>query len=254
MIERNDRRGLLRIATWNLERVSLRSWLKLPRILRQIAAVDADVWVMTESRVGLPLSDAYPFVVHAPAHASRRPDTDERWVSIWSRYPLADADVVASPWDAVAAVVGSPVGDIVVYGTVLPWSHERDADGGLTLWSVHEAELERQAAEWLDLGARHEAVCIAGDFNQSWRTPGCGTHHLRERHRAAIAAAGLTCLTEDVIVDGLPVIDHIMLTDAWSQSRSARVAATWGRRSDDGVEVTDHSGVAVDLFAPSQTS
>ena len=98
----DDRRGRLRIATWNLERVSLRSWLKLPRLLRQIEAVDADVWVMTESRVGLPLSDAYPFVVHAPAHASRRPDTDERWVSIWSRYPLADAGVVASPWDAAA--------------------------------------------------------------------------------------------------------------------------------------------------------
>ena len=250
MTETNDVRPRLRIATWNVERVSLRSWLKLPRILSQIQAVDADVWVLTESRAAFPVAATHPFVKHAPAHPARRPDPDERWVSIWSRYPLADAGIEASPRGTVAALVDSPVGEIAVYGTVVPWSHERAPDGSLELWAVHEAELERQAAEWLDLGSRYDAVCVAGDFNQSWRTPGYGTHRLRAKHREVVAAAGLRCLTEGVFIDGLPVIDHVMLTGRWSESRSARIGATWGRRSADGVEMTDHSGVAVDLFDP----
>ncbi len=239
--------ALLRIATWNLERVSLRSWLKLPRLLQQIRAVDADVLVLTESRAGLPLAAAYPHVAHAPPHLTRRPDDDERWVSIWSRYLLTDAGIQPSARGTVAAVVHSPIGEVAVYGTVVPWSHEREPDGSLRLWAVHQAELDRQAEEWRALGSRYDAVCVAGDFNQSWRTPGYGTHQLRARHRAAVAEAGLRCLTEDVVVDGLPVIDHILVTDTWSRISGARVGPTWGRRSPDGVEMTDHSGVSVDF-------
>ena len=236
----------LRIATWNLERPSLKSWRKLPAQLEQIAKVDADVWVLTESRAGLPLVGSHPYVVHAPPHP-RRPDTDERWVSIWSRYPLGDAGIAASPRGTVAAVVQSPLGPIAVYGTVVPWSHEPSPDGVVRAWTVHEDELERQAAEWGRVARRFDAVCVAGDFNQAWQRGGYGSARLRSMHQDAARSAGMRCLTGEIVEDGMPVIDHVLVSDPWGSTVGARMALSWPRRNTDNVRMSDHSGVAIDL-------
>src|SRR4051812_8869395 len=110
----------IRIATWNLERPSLRSWRRLPAQLAVLTRIDADIWVLTETRASLPLIATHPYYMHAPPHPSRRPDSDERWTSIWSRFPLGDAGIAPSPRGTVAAFVSTPIGPLTVYGTVVP--------------------------------------------------------------------------------------------------------------------------------------
>lgn len=38
----------MRIATWNLERPSLRSWKRLPRQRSRMVQIDADIWGTTD--------------------------------------------------------------------------------------------------------------------------------------------------------------------------------------------------------------
>jgi exonuclease III len=237
----------MRIATWNLERPSVRSWRKLPCQLEQIAAINADVWILTETRASIQPSAEHCYVVHAPPHSDRRPDEDERWVSIWSRFPLEDAGIEASPRGTVAAVVDSPLGHLALYGTVVPWHSEPSPDGVVRPWSVHAIELQRQAGEWRNLASRFAGVCVVGDFNQSWQGRGYGTRALRATHHDAAQGAGLVCLTAGEVSDGLPVIDHVLLSRVWVDRFSARVAATWPGRRDDGTRMSDHAGVAVDI-------
>lgn len=54
--------GVLTIATWNVERVGRRSWKRLPAIRQVMAAVDADVWVLTETRDWLSPADGITIV------------------------------------------------------------------------------------------------------------------------------------------------------------------------------------------------
>lgn len=48
----------LRIATWNLERPSLRGHTRNPRLLARLRATDADLWVLTETNRAIAL-DGY---------------------------------------------------------------------------------------------------------------------------------------------------------------------------------------------------
>ena len=145
-------------------------------------SVAADVWLLTESRASIGLAASHPHHMHVPADP-RRPDSDERWASIWSRYPLRDAGIVPSARGTVAAVIEAPGGDIATYATVVPWgSDPGEGPAKARGWTVHASDLERQAEEWADLGSRFERVMVAGDFNMSFRTPGDGTNALRDRH------------------------------------------------------------------------
>lgn len=77
----------MRIATWDLERPARGSWKRLPRQLARMDAIDADIWVLTETRASVSPAESY-YGLNTPPHPTRRPELDERWVSIWSRWPL----------------------------------------------------------------------------------------------------------------------------------------------------------------------
>lgn len=112
-----------------------------------MADIDADIWVLTETRASVSPAEGH-YGIHTPPHPIRRPDGDERWVSIWSRWPLAPTGLAPDPRRSVSAVVESPLGDLIVYGTVLPWANERGDDGRANMWEVLEREIGRQGREW----------------------------------------------------------------------------------------------------------
>jgi hypothetical protein len=62
----------VRIATWNLERPSLRSWKRLPRQRTRMAEIDADIWILTETRASISPAEGY-HGLHSPPHPLRRP-------------------------------------------------------------------------------------------------------------------------------------------------------------------------------------
>src|ERR1700680_77926 len=110
----------IKIATWNLERLASQQSVRGRAIRSAIEGVGADIWVLTETRTSLTLTPKY-FSVHSQPHSDRRPDPDERWSSIWSRWPTSL--LWQDAWSATA-LVDSPYGEILVHGVVLPYMSE----------------------------------------------------------------------------------------------------------------------------------
>jgi endonuclease/exonuclease/phosphatase family metal-dependent hydrolase len=109
-----------------------------------------------------------------------------------------------------------------------------------------------QAAEWARLRGDYPdaALCVAGDLNMNLGGPHYyGTAQGRRLLRAGLEAVGLACVTEN---DRIPSgrlshgpIDHICI----SKQLAARASylAAWEGTDNDGVRLSDHSGLAVTI-------
>lgn len=219
-----------------------------------MALVNADIWVLTETHLGHAPSAEHRFSVFSPPHPDRRPEP-ERWTAIWSRWPLtALDDPPAHRRGTVAAIVETPSGPLIVYGTVLAWANEPHFDDGrpARMWEVHHAEAERQAGEWAAIAAAHPGIplLVAGDFNQDRDGSGWyGTPRARRTVSEGLDAAGLVCVTEPGAVsagwlqDG-HLIDHICVS---TELAASAVVHCWAPIDAEGQRLSDHPTVAVDL-------
>jgi hypothetical protein len=243
----------VRVGTWNLERPSLRSWKRLPRQQARMAAIAAELWVLTETRASISPAEGY-HGLHTPPHPGRRPDADERWVSIWSRWPLRPTSLPPDPRGAVSALIERPEGELIVYGTVLPWANEKGVDGEAAMWQVHYEQIEQQAEHWRTLRELHPDVplIVAGDFNQDRDGSGWyGTRRGRELLTQALHDADLLCVTdEDVVAAGKlresHLVDHIAISHSWADEHEVRLHC-WEKTDPDGTRLSDHPTVAIDL-------
>lgn len=232
------------IGTWNVEGANLP---KNPRRLEIIHAANADIWVLTETRDELDLS--FPYAANSSVPRDPTVATP-RWVTIWSRFPLLAPVNVRDNSRTVAAIYKSPLGRLLVYGTVMPWHSDRDPE--TVNWAKHERVVAEQAAEWLALRQQHPeaALCVAGDLNMSLGGPRYyGTKEGRRLLQSGMERAGLTCVTrtEDVPVGLLeePHIDHVLLPESWG--KGTRVVEAWPG-TVEGVRLSDHSGVVVEVI------
>lgn len=245
MAGRNGSTGL-RIATWNVERVSMRSWKRLPAIREAMAAVQADIWVLTETRESLCPAEGF-HSLHCPPLPGGTHQPDERMVSIWSRWPIEPTGLEPRARGAVSGYVESPAGRLAVFGSVVPYMHDRGPDGRSRAWAEHYAELERLAGEWADL-ARHTPLVVAGDLNQDRDGSSTyGTRKGRELLGQAMAAADLVCLTDtDMVATGQlaehHLIDHVLASRLLVDTADV---ACGEPIYDDGVRVSDHPAVVV---------
>lgn len=249
--------GSVRVATWNLQRHSSRAWSKAPRQRERMEAVAADIWVLTETFVDRSPGDEFDGVF-SPPHPDRRPNPNERWTAIWSRWPITSLnDPHPHRRGSLAAVVTSPIGPVIVYGTVIAYHLERFHDDGrpARAWEVHAAEVERQVREWQRLRDLHPSVplIVAGDFNQarSGRRWSYGTGAARQAVTEGLARAGMRCLTETDLVETGAIsdrshVEHICVTD---DLEPVGPLHAWDRFDDHGRELSDHPTLAVDLRA-----
>jgi endonuclease/exonuclease/phosphatase family metal-dependent hydrolase len=217
-----------------------------------MAVVDADVWVLTETHLDHgPGPDFEP--LFCPEFPGRR-DGRERWTAVWSRHPMSPVPGFAGHRrGTVAALIETPAGPLIVYGTVIPWGNEKHFDDGRPArqWEVHRAEIERQGQEWAELrGAFPEVpLIVAGDFNQSrdgsrWY----GEQRSRDALSLRLGASGLGCVTEENWVDK-GVLTQGNLVDHICVSPEVEVADVhvWERTDDSGQRLSDHPTVAVDV-------
>lgn len=119
----------MRIGTWNVEYADTAATNE-----RRRAALDAnpaDIWVLTETHDDLAPSGTFNSV-----HALQRPfygsrvKRGSRWVSIWSRYPVERVRLEGADDErTVAAMIETPQGRLLVYGTVLPWNGDQGRMG-----------------------------------------------------------------------------------------------------------------------------
>lgn len=237
----------MRIGTWNVEYAAGSE--KNAKRLDVLRANPADIWVLTETHDDLDLSPTH-LAVHSHQRPAKRPGA--RWVSIWTTFEVSHRIEVTEPERTVAAMLNTPVGQMVVYGTVLPWHSDRGKhaeDVEVPYWSEHHREIPRQAAEWSALRDRHKQalMCVAGDLNMNIAGPHYyGTKLGRSLLADAMDANRLACVTStDRLPPGTlkhPPIDHVLLSDHLASH--AAITGTW-EGTQAGVRLSDHSGLVV---------
>lgn len=216
--------------------------------MQTIGTVGADIWVLTET------SDAIR------VHDHRAPSTPienyhgngECLTAIHSRWPIGR---VHTTWDALSCVcaeVTSPVGPLVVYGTVVPYANYRGLKGTSRRWQEHRAAIAELADDLRRIRAlRPEAeFVLAGDFNQS--RDGSGWYEDAQSVAAlteALQEAGLTCVTQQprqqLGLEQRSTVDHICLSDRLVAALQDVWA--WSGSTQEGLRMSDHNGIGVRL-------
>lgn len=247
---------MLRIGTWNVEYADSRA----TNVRRRSAMRrnPADIWILTETHDAL----APPTGNLSKAHSRQRPLYGQRvkgrsrWVSIWTRYPIVARPRLrgADPERTTVAVIHTPIGPVVVYGTVMPWSGDKGRYGlndEASGWSEHHRVLPLQINEWRKLRRRFPgtALCVAGDFNTDMAS---GSYYGTKRGiailRRGLRKCGLFCATEpkrlrrNALI--YPPIDHIALPVRWATR--TRVVSAWEGRVGNP-RLSDHSGLVVEI-------
>lgn len=156
--------GELRIGTWNVQYA--RGVEKNRLRVAHLISLRADVWVLTETHDDLDLSPS-----HVPIHSEHRYATPGgRWTTIWTTLPIIERLATSDPRRCVAARLDAgAAGDLIVYGTVLPWNGDvgpNDAQPARG-WEEFHRVVPQQSRDWALLRERYPAatLVVAGDLN-----------------------------------------------------------------------------------------
>ncbi len=248
----------MRIATWNLERTHSAK-LGWTAISDQLRAVDADLWILTETNSGLPLASAYTgwhSSLIAEYHAA-----GECRTSIWTRLPVLQQILPYDRETAVCLEVETTLGPMLVYGTVIPY-----ADAGVPKpyrsngtwstakkWELHYASINQHNDDLMKLqhSFPDHSIAFGGDLNQSRDgTNWYGTTKGRELLSKCLENTKLKCVTEEAYramgqLTTRSTVDHICLSKKLSRYRTTVHA--WDAPVLDGKPVSDHNGITVTI-------
>lgn len=239
----------LRIGTWNVQYA--RGVEKNRRRLDLITSQAAQVWVLTETHDELDLS-----ATHRAIHSRQRYSTPGgRWTTIWTSLPVIEQLDTTDPGRCVAARLdGGESGELIVYGTVLPWNGDVGPEPAHPAkgWEEFPRVVPIQGQEWASLRERfpEATLVVAGDLNQDLGGRHYyGTKACRALLNAQLAGADLVCLTTTGrFEDGVllhPPIDHVCAGPGHGLTLASEVRG-WDNVVD-GVRLSDHGGVLVTL-------
>jgi hypothetical protein len=244
----------MRIATWNLARA--RPGSRRAGLLQEyMAAVEADIWVLTETWKELSPGPGYECVTVSCPAGDRESAGGECWVAVWAKSSLRGEPLITADPERTAAMridlfCHPP---LVVFGTVLPWLSDARAPKGLRGATAFLSALDMQYADWNRLRAAipGAALCVAGDFNQDlvdWHY--YGSARGKTALRTVLELSGLTCLTAGTAdplarYRGRASIDHICVSSEL-EGMVPRLMS-WPALEEVGPKLTDHFGVVADL-------
>jgi endonuclease/exonuclease/phosphatase family metal-dependent hydrolase len=251
---------MMRIATWNVERSTNDTSPRSQRVLTRLPEIKADIWILTETRDAITPGPNFhaastPTVTASPIFHKE----GEHKTTIWSRLPIIEIFDTANPHRATYVIFKTPLGELIVYGTVLPYHGARWPYGTRRNWDAHYAAIATQGADWTRLRRQYplHGLCLAGDLNQT-RTGRYtyGTKWGRALLDLALMESGLTGVTQTdfPMVEKLPAkkkellagcIDHICLDNLWAER--VRRVGIWPGQTAAGEYLSDHSGIFVDL-------
>ncbi len=258
----------MRIATWNLERPKPRQLEKIVALQTRMHAIDADIWILTETNSCVSPGSEYERLESRPISGSKRYAAGENRTTLWSRLPMGPEPFEThDPETAVCAEIkhgGSLFlicGTIIPYraaGTRYPYRFEGAHVEGKKAWELHYQSIANHRADWLRLREKFPGhlLVVAGDFNQNrdgrrWY----GTEKGRQDLGDAFEGANLHCETAGAIEpiekgeQFNPVIDHICL-DRELASRVSAVRGWLPGVPAKGKPYSDHTGVFVDVKLP----
>lgn len=239
----------VRIGTWNVQygRGVEKNRLRAAH-LRSLAA---DVWVLTETHDELDLSSS-----HVPVHSEQRyASPGGRWTSIWTSLPVIEQLATSDPHRSVAVRLSDDArGEMIVYGTVLPWNGDRgpDLEKPAKGWEEFHRVVPEQGQDWALLRDRFPdaALVVAGDLNQDLGGEHYyGTKAGRRLLLDELSKARIACLTTTDRFDRSvllhPPIDHVCAGAGAGAALQAEVLG-WNR-DVGGVRLSDHGGVLAEV-------
>lgn len=239
----------LRVGTWNVEYA--RGSEKNQRRLDLLTSQSAQVWVLTETHDDLDLS-----ATHRAIHSDDRYSAPGgRWTTLWTSLPLIERLTTSDPRRCVAARLDAgDAGEIIVYGTVLPWNGDIGpaSDSPAKGWEEFRRVVPAQGQEWLSIRERfpEATLIVAGDLNQDLGGKHYyGTKACRALLNTDLVGADLVCLTttDRFDPDALqhPPIDHVCAGPG--QGRHFTTGVHGWNNVVDGTRLSDHGGVLVTL-------
>lgn len=249
--------GIIRIATWNLDHAS-NSSRPVAKQIEKILNINPDILIMTETCDEVDLSE------HGYSSVTCQQNEYGKYCSvIWSKHPIESIIPTYDVETAVCALVKINSKPILVYGSIITYAGDKGIDGKSKYWEEHYKEIGRQGDDWSRILQANPRIpfCVAGDFNQT-RDGGQGTYGT-PKGRALLTEQlernSLICLTEeDYGATGRLTpdpkkgwarsnIDHICLSRGIFEVVDT---GAWDHFTDDGVYLSDHNGVYVDINNP----
>lgn len=245
----------MKIATWNVAYGISPS--KNSRILKEMERVDADIWVLTETHDELrPPTQGTWCAITSDDRPREAVEVREgsRWSTIWTRFPIIET--VRPHYDparTTAGVIDTPLGRLLVFGTVLPWYQDVDR-------TVAE-EIACQAEDWKAMlhSLGDVSTCVAGDFNVNLGGPHYyGKDESKDAIRKSLGEQDLFVLTDfdhtgPAQFEEFGLIDHIAVSELLAERAGS--AEIWQRDNERGETMSDHCGVAIEFTAaPAKTN
>jgi exonuclease III len=246
----------MRIATWNLGHAAKKFWpIKLQ--INQINQIAPDIIVITETCEEVDLSKS-GYKVALP---SKKNEYGKYWTGIWSKHQIISQPTTYDPETAVCAIIDSPIGKIMVYGTIIPYMNFKGSKGDSPPWYEHYKAIEDHGNDWeklrLETGDKLP-LFVAGDFNQT-RDNSCrtyGTKFGRDLLSKKLCRNRLNCLTTENFgltgkLNADPLtgrtrnnIDHICMTE---MANKVRKVGAWDHFTESDTFMSDHNGVYFDV-------
>jgi hypothetical protein len=251
---------VFKISNWNIERPKYDTD-KTNLVISKILELNTDIIVLTETSNAVNLSDYFPYSKSTLSY-DRTPD--EQWVTIWSKWEIVEEIKTFDNHRTVCAKIKSPFGEIIVYGTIIPYhmagvSGERYGNLDYKAWEFHEKDLYRQSADWQKIITKDCPLFVIGDFNQSrFNNQGYGTNRVRSILTDLLKKNDLTCVTEiDFSINFLTIdprkgkirnnIDHICISNSLINDFEDYSVGAWNHFTDDGKYLSDHNGVYIEF-------
>ena len=243
----------LKIANWNIERTTP-SQQRATVIKEYISSVGADIWFLTETHENV--GPGEEFFSCFSSEPDRPSQSGERWVGLFSRWPMTSLSVFVSDNARREAghIPDSPFGELVLFGGVLPWTTSwrgiPNANG-----QAFDAALSTQSDDWQRLSQAfpNATLIVAGDFNQDLAARhyygSKKKRYLLERALNKCSLIPLTAGVNDPIArDSTPYacIDHFCIS-AHKDWVYVDTPQGWPDSPAPVQKISDHFGVSVEL-------
>lgn len=252
---------MYKIANWNLERPKSKT-KKTKLAIEKILEINADIIVLTETSKSVDLREFYPFQISTKSY-ERTPD--EQWVTIWSKWEIMKQIETFDNFRTVSGIIKSPFGDIIVFGTIIPY-HQAGVSGirygnlNYKIWEYHEKDLYAQSENWKKLIETEKLpLFVIGDFNQTrFNNQGYGTARVREILTNLLNDLDLECITEidfsEKYLTEDPIkkkirnnIDHICVSKSLLKEMKKIEVGAWNNFTENGEYMSDHNGVYIEF-------
>ena len=132
----------MRVATWNLDHASNGS-RPIDLQIQQILSVAPDILILTETCDEVDLA---PFGYFS---LCTEKNYYQKYCSvIWSKFPILTAIRTYDPETSACAVIDTPLGNLLVYGTIITYFGDKGPNRHSPYWYEHHKAIRDHGEDW----------------------------------------------------------------------------------------------------------